>query len=108
MADLSAGFTGWGLAFLVSAGVVLEAIAACCSSPQTAEINAHQRAETLMKWVYLGTALAVVLILLAASIDRAHWHAILAGGGLTAALMLILYRHAMQAGLASAAPGTEQ
>lgn len=31
-------------------------IAASCSSPQTAEINADKRAGTLMKWVRIGVA----------------------------------------------------
>jgi len=45
---------GDGVAFLVSAGLVYECIAKACSSPQTAELNAEKRAETLMKWVNIG------------------------------------------------------
>ena len=55
MADLaSAAKGGGGVAFLVSAGIVYEIIAAACSSPQTTEINAKSRSDTLMKWVNLG------------------------------------------------------
>lgn len=98
---------GAGVAFLVSAGIVYEIIAAACSSPQTTEINASTRAGTLMKWVYLGVAQAALFIALAAWIDRAHRKAIIAGGVLAAGLMLAQYHHAKAAGLASGAPGTE-
>ncbi|HXT92375.1 MAG TPA: hypothetical protein VN714_24335, partial [Trebonia sp.] len=51
-----------GIAFLVSAGIVNEIIAAACSSPQTTEINAAKRADTLMKWVNLGIAQAALFV----------------------------------------------
>ena len=53
-----------GVAFLVSAGLVYEAIAAACSSPQTMEINAKARSGTLMKWVNLGVAQAALFVVL--------------------------------------------
>ena len=57
MADFaSPGTNSDGIAFLVSAGIVYEIIAAACSSPQTTEINAGTRADTLMKWVHIGLA----------------------------------------------------
>lgn len=96
-----------GVAFLVSAGLVYEAIAAACSSPQTMEINAHARAGTLMKWVHLGVGQAALFVLLAAWVDKRHRFAILAGGGLAAALMYGQYVHAKQSGLKSCEPGTE-
>ena len=55
-----------GIAFLVSAGIVYEIIAAACSSPQTTEINASKRADTLMKWVNLGIAQAALFVFAAA------------------------------------------
>lgn len=96
-----------GIAFLVAAGIVYEIIAAACSSPQTAEINAHARADTLMKWVYIGMGQSVVFIVIAASVDRKHTAAIVSGGALAGTVMFLSYRHAMVAGLASGAPGTE-
>lgn len=96
-----------GIAFLVSAGVMYEVIAAACSSPQTTEINAAQRADTLMKWVHLGVAQGVLLVALAAAFDRAHATPILLGGALAAALLYAQYVHARAAGLASGQPGTE-
>lgn len=96
-----------GIAFLVSAGVVYEIIAAACSSPQTTEINAHSRSDTLMKWVHLGLAQAIGFVAIAAYIDRKHAKPILVGGALAAVLLYGQYWHANAAGLASIAPGTE-
>ena len=108
MADVATAMKGEnGIAFLVSAGIVYEIVAAACSSPQTTEINASSRAGTLMKWVYLGLGQAVVLVAIAAALDRRHSVAILSGGGLAALLMWAQYVHARQAGLASSEPGTE-
>ncbi len=109
MADVAAAMSGEnGVAFLVSAGLVYEAIAAACSSPQTMEINAKALESTLMKWVHLGVAQAALFVLVAAYVDKRHRWAILAGGGLAAVLMYGQYVHARAAGLASNAPGTEQ
>ena len=96
-----------GIAFLVSAGIVYEIIAAACSSPQTTEINAASRADTLMKWVHIGLLQSALFIGVAAVIDPKHRNAII-GGGLTAGVLMYgQYVHAKQAGLASNRPGTE-
>lgn len=97
-----------GIAFLVSAGIVYEIIAAACSSPQTTEINAGKRADTLMKWVYLGLAQSVIFVAAAAYFDRGNRAAIVAGGVTAGFLMWVQYAHAKQAGLQSSEPGTEQ
>jgi hypothetical protein len=97
-----------GVAFLVSAGIVYEIVAACCSSPQTAEINAASRAPTLMKWVHLGLVQAGLFVAAAAVFDRKRAGPILAGGALAGGSMYMQYAHAMNAGLASGEPGTEQ
>jgi hypothetical protein len=96
-----------GIAFLVSAGIVYEIIAAACSSPQTTEINASSRAETLMKWVHIGIGQAAVFVVAAAIIDKKHAGPILFGGTLAGTLMYVQYAHAKQAGLNSCEPGTE-
>jgi hypothetical protein len=96
-----------GVAFLVSAGIVYEIIAAACSSPQTTEINAATRADTLMKWVHLGIGQAAIFIAIAAYIDAKHRGAILGGGITAGALMYVQYAHAKRAGLRSGGPGTE-
>jgi hypothetical protein len=96
-----------GIAFLVSAGIVYEIIAAACSSPQTTEINAGARATTLMKWVHVGLVQSALFVFAAAYFDRKRARAYIAGGGTAAVLMYGSYIHAKKAGLASAAPGTE-
>lgn len=101
------GSNSTGVAFLVSAGIVYEIIAAACSSPQTTEINADKRAPTLMKWVNIGVGQAAVFVVAAAVIDPKHRAPILAGGTLAAVLMYLQYIHARNAGLESSAPGTE-
>ena len=109
MADIASAVGGAdGIAFLVSAGVVYEVVAAACSSPQTTEINAKSRSTTLMKWVYIGLGQALLLVAIAAFLDKKHSAAIWAGGLLAAALMWGQYVHARKAGLASSEPGTEQ
>ena len=97
-----------GVAFLVSAGIVYEIIAAACSSPQTTEINANARADTLMKWVHLGIGQAAIFIAIAAYIDSRHRKSIIAGGVTAGVLMYVQYTHAKAAGLRSSEPGTEQ
>lgn len=99
---------GNGVAFLVSAGIVYEIIAANCSSPQTTELNAQARADTLMKWVHLGLAQSALFVGAAALLDRSHAAQYVAGGLLAGVMMYRLYSHARSAGLSSDAPGTEQ
>jgi len=108
MADVASAMKGGGgVAFLVSAGIVYEIIAAACSSPQTAEINASKRAGTLMKWVHIGIVQAAVFVAIAAYLDRAHRAEIIAGGTLAAAAMYAQYMHAKSAGLRNGGPSTE-
>lgn len=109
MADFGspAGSPDRGVAFLVSAGIVYEIIAAACSSPQTTEINASSRAGTLMKWVNIGLVQAAGFVLLASMIDPGNAGPILTGGVLAGTLMYAQYVHARKAGLASPEPGTE-
>ncbi|HEU5117472.1 MAG TPA: hypothetical protein VFT74_12580 [Isosphaeraceae bacterium] len=96
-----------GIAFLVSAGIVYEIIAAACSSPQTTEINASTRADTLMKWVHLGLGQAAVFVGAAALLDKGNRGPIILGGATAAVLMYCQYAHSKRAGLASSAPPTE-
>lgn len=99
--------SGKGVAFLVSAGVMYEIIAAACSSPQTTELNAAARSETLMKWVKLGVAQGILFVVIAAYYQRKDATAILVGGFLAAILLYAQYMHAKEAGLESDLPPTE-
>ena len=106
MADAALIKKDHAVTFMVAAGLVYEIIAAACSSPQTTEINAAARADTLMKWVKLGLAQAALFVVIAAWLDTDHWPALF-GGGLAGLLMGLQYAHAKRAGLRSGAPGTE-
>lgn len=99
---------GKGVAFLVSTGVMYEIIAAACSSPQTTELNASARADTLMKWVHIGIAQGVLIVAVAAWIDDTGASvAIVAGGTVAAALLYAQYVYAKNSGLKSGGPPTE-
>jgi hypothetical protein len=107
-ADFGAGVAGsQGIAFLVSAGIVAEIVAKACSSPQTTEINIDQRGPTLMKWVHIGLVEGALFVLIAATIDRRHRGAIIAGGLTEGVITYVEYLHGKAAGMASDQPGTE-
>ena len=91
-----------GLAALVVYGVV----AAACSSPQTAEINAAKRSATLMKWVNLGLVQAAVIVGVMVYLDKHRWPPLL-GAGLAGGMLYASYRHALASGLASGGATTE-
>lgn len=95
------------LTVAVYAALVYDIVAATNSSPQTTEINAAKRADTLMKWVYLGLAQAAGFVIIGAVLDKERWPPIV-GGGLAGILLWVQYEHAKKAGLASNQPGTEQ
>ena len=107
MALEKAANSGWGIAFLVSAGIVYEIIAAACSSPQTTEINAKARADTLMKWVYIGEIQAAGFVLAAAYFDRKYKNAYISGGLAAGLIMHGCYVHAKSAGMSNPGIPTE-
>ena|SRR5271165_4522798 len=96
-----------GIALLVTIAMVVDVIAMTNSSPQTTEINAKARADTLMKWVNIGVGLSLVCVVIAAMYDRANAKPILIGGLGSSAVVYGLYVHARAAGLASIEEGTE-
>ena len=107
MADM--GELGRGdnaVTFMVAAGLVYEIIAAACSSPQTTEINASTRSDTLMKWVLIGLVQAAIFVGIAAAMDKDKWPALL-GGGMAASIMWVSYAHAKASGLRNGGPSTE-
>lgn len=106
MADLASIGEDDSVTFMVSAGLVFEIIAAFCSSPQTAEINAQKRAGTLMKWVYLGLGASAVFVLIAAGPMKGGKPAVY-GGALAGAMLGAAYVYAKRCGLKSGQPGTE-
>lgn len=106
MADLSVMGTVDAVTFMVSADLVFTIIAAFCSSPQTAEINAAKRSETLMKWVILGLAASGAFVWIAAGPMKGGRSAVL-GGAVAGAMLGIAYYYANQCGLREGGPSTE-
>ena len=92
----------------IYAAVVYDVISATNSSPQTTEINAKARSETLMKWVHIGLAQALLFVVIGvlAEAPGKRWRPMV-GGGLAATLLYFQYVHAKRAGLESSEPGTE-
>jgi hypothetical protein len=94
----------------VYAALTYDVISATNSSPQTTEINAQKRADTLMKWVKLGLAQAALFAGIGIALEFASKRPIwppLVGSGLAGGLLWWQYIHAMNSGLATDAPGTE-
>jgi hypothetical protein len=83
----------------------LDVYSALNSSPQTTEINAAKRAESLMKWVMIGDVVAVGGGLAGTVMSKSPWPLVAAGS--VALGMHLLYVHAKNAGLASNEQGTE-
>lgn len=89
----------------IYATFALDAYSSLNSSPQTTEINAEARADTLMKWVYVGDAVALGGGLAASFVDGSPYPFI---GALAVVVMMhVLYVHAKESGLKNGAPGTE-
>lgn len=90
----------------VYAALTYDIISATNSSPQTTEINASVRADSLMKWVKLGLAQAALFATLGIILDKERWPPAL-GSGLAGLLLWIQYVHAKNAGLEKPGPKTE-
>jgi hypothetical protein len=90
----------------VYAALMYDIISATNSSPQTTEINAAARADTLMKWVHLGLAQGALFVGIGVLLDEERWPP-LVGGGLAAVLLYWQYCHAKKAGLEAGGVGTE-
>jgi hypothetical protein len=94
-----------GTLIFVMATFGLDMYSALNSSPQTTEINASTRAATLMKWVYIGDAVAlaggVVAWLITGKPEA------LVGVAGVVVIMHYLYVHAKRSGLENGGPSTE-
>jgi hypothetical protein len=90
----------------IYAALTYDIISATNSSPQTTEINAGARAETLMKWVKIGLAQAALFVTVGVVLDPKRWPPLL-GGGIAGTLLWFQYVHAKNAGLESEGPPTE-
>jgi hypothetical protein len=95
----------------VYAALVYDVISATNSSPQTTEINARKRADTLMKWVHIGLAQAAIFAVMgiALEIKSGHpgWPPAL-GSGMAAGMLYVQYVHARNSGVRNPGPETEE
>lgn len=91
------------IAFGVAADLVYNIFSATNSSPQTTELFAAERSETLMKYVRLGAVQAALLVGIMAYRGRSIWPIL--GGVLAGAAMWWMYGHALKAGRAQAGTG---
>jgi hypothetical protein len=96
----------FAITFAVFVALVYDVISATNSSPQTTEINAAARSETLMKWVNLGMIQAGIFVLIGVMLDRKRWPPLL-GGGLAMLALYAQYVHARNSGLANPGQPTE-
>lgn len=95
----------------VYAALTYDVISATNSSPQTTEINAQKRAETLMKWVHLGMAQAFLFAGIGAFMEYTSKRPILPpvlGSGLAMVMLYVQYYHARNEGLRKPGPSTEE
>lgn len=91
----------------VYATLMYDIISATNSSPQTTEINASLRAETLMKWVKLGLLQGSAFVALGVMLDKQRWPPLL-GGALAGILLWFQYDYAMKCGLEKPGVSTEK
>ena len=103
---METGSSSPAIVIAIYAALTYDIVAATNSSPQTTEINAAKRADTLMKWVYLGLAQAALFVAIGTILDKRRWPP-LVGGGLAGALLWAQYVHAKRSGLESGDVGTE-
>jgi hypothetical protein len=90
---------------LGAATFALDCYSTFCSSPQTTELNAAARADTLMKWVGIGGGVAVAGGAVA-SFYAGSWAPLF--GAVSVALVLwYCYVHAKNVGLANGGQTTE-
>src|SRR5258708_22005335 len=87
------------VAFGVAADLVYNIFSATNSSPQTTELAATERADTLWKYVRLGGFQSAILVGIMAVRGRSIWPVL--GGGIAGVAMWAMYSHALKAGIAA-------
>lgn len=97
--------TSYVLLMAIYAALVYDVISATNSSPQTTQINAAKRADTLMFWVHIGLAQAAAFVILGTLISKSS--APILGGGIAGAALYVQYVYAKNAGLKNPGPSTE-
>ena len=90
------------LAFGVYADLAFNLFSAMNSSPQTTELFAGDRADTLWKYVKIADLAALTFGVFGSLLDRSWWPLI--GAVVVVAVMHAMYAHALQAGKDKPAP----
>jgi hypothetical protein len=98
--------SGSAIKVAVYAALMYDIISATNSSPQTTEINAATRAETLMKWVHIGLLQGALFVGIGMYLDKERWPPLM-GGGLAAVLLYGQYLYAKKCGTENPGPSTE-
>ena len=91
------------LAFGVYADLAFNLYSAMNSSPQTTELFADDRADTLWKYVKIADGAAIGFGLLGVLLAGGSWWP-LAGALVVVVMMHLMYRHALSAGQGKEAP----
>ena len=89
------------IAFGVAADLVYNIFSATNSSPQTTELFAGDRAQTLWKYVRLGAGQSAILVGIMSIRGGSIWPVI--GGAVAGVAMWMMYSHALEAGKRKAA-----
>ena|SRR5438132_796725 len=84
------------LLFGVYATLALDTYSTLNSSPQTTELFAQDREDSLMHWVLIGDVVAMLGGLWGAWLDKSAWP--LMGAAVIVLMMHALYRHAVARG----------
>lgn len=90
----------------IYATFALDCYSTFCSSPQTTELNAKARADTLMKWVTIGGVVALAGGAAASAYSGSK--APLLGAAAVTIIMYVCYVHARNSGLRSDEAPTER
>lgn len=106
MGEGSSSRRTWAILVAVYATFALDVFSTFTSSPQTTELNAAARADTLMKWVKIGTVVAIGGGAIGAWTSRSAWPLI--STTVVAGAMWWTYEHAKNAGLENGGATTER
>ena len=90
------------LAFGVYADLAFNLFSAMNSSPQTTELFADDRADTLWKYVKIADVAALAFGIFGSMLDKSWWPLI--GALVVIVVMHLMYMHALKAGRGKAAP----
>jgi len=94
----------------IFAALTYDVISATNSSPQTTEINAAARSETLMKWVHIGMVQVAIFAVIGVVLEMRSSHPVwppALGSGLAGFMLYGQYIHARNSGLRKPGPATE-